>query len=569
MIDILAHANRQHGEALFCGVSLVVRRSAPSRPTRGRPTWRVTPLYSCNSSELTESAARIGKTGLVQTISAPEHLSTRVDFARRPGKSDRLPAASVQFLLTGFCMADRYENLRARIAEALHDLEWRAMSHLQSAVVAALSDAVGATDDAPPPGQPLDECQTTTAACGAAMQASAEAMMTLAADLATFLAIVGSVEAGGQMLTLGKEVREVVHAAASAGESLSAAARDIAAIAAEIPRTSLRLPAKTGWPGLDDLGYRALRCSRDIVNQTCNHDLRWEVSEQGGSVSFLPFAAPLDGKASNVAHYHLLMVKGSRKNAMTNSDAIGILAGTTNHTQLSEQEQSTLNGDGRIVAALTCQTDADGDRLQPGESYVLFVAAVLTDAGKSQTDNRPSLLSAPSSAFRWKTPLPSPTPEPDPPALSAVLAGRTHLYDVWQPRPEAGQTRFFTRIYLAIRNVEIALAAIQFTDAGNRKLLAGIDNYVHQLVHAADLLDKLAHAVSRKKAANQLVSDNLVTTVSTAAASAEKAFQAALDVLRTAAHAQSAIALAGAATAFQYDWLVRRYQLLTGRSPVG
>ncbi|MFT3795820.1 hypothetical protein [Flavobacterium sp.] len=86
---------------------------------------------------------------------------------------------------------------------------------------------------------------------------------------------------------------------------------------------------------------------------------------------------------------------------------------------------------------------------------------------------------------------------------------------------------------------------------------------IGKLIYTADSINKLAGLIVRKKAQNYLISDELVSMITTAGADANNAVALQLTALKAAFAAQSSNQDAEAACALEYSQAIRLYDVLT------
>lgn len=113
-------------------------------------------------------------------------------------------------------------------------------------------------------------------------------------------------------------------------------------------------------------------------------------------------------------------------------------------------------------------------------------------------------------------------------------------------------------------NSSIAFDEIAEADVITNNLASSINIVMNKLIYTADMINKLAANVTRKKAMNPLISDELVSMLATAGNDANNAVALTLIALQTAFTAQSSNTESQAATALEYIQSMDVYQLITG-----
>ncbi|HYG50811.1 MAG TPA: hypothetical protein VD905_07900 [Flavobacteriales bacterium] len=117
-------------------------------------------------------------------------------------------------------------------------------------------------------------------------------------------------------------------------------------------------------------------------------------------------------------------------------------------------------------------------------------------------------------------------------------------------------------------NSGIAFNEIVIADQKAKKLATDIKKVMDELIYSAEVINKLANIVVRKKAQNPLISDELVSLVGTAGNDANNAVALALVALQSAFASQAANMESEAATALEYSQSLALYELMTGKSPL-
>jgi hypothetical protein len=114
-----------------------------------------------------------------------------------------------------------------------------------------------------------------------------------------------------------------------------------------------------------------------------------------------------------------------------------------------------------------------------------------------------------------------------------------------------------------IASTEVAQARIK-TDTLDKKLKAVID----KLIYTAEMINKLANVIVRKKALNPLISDELVSMIGNAGKDANNAVALTLIALKSAFTANALNIESEAALILGYTEAIDFYQFLTGKSGI-
>jgi hypothetical protein len=113
-------------------------------------------------------------------------------------------------------------------------------------------------------------------------------------------------------------------------------------------------------------------------------------------------------------------------------------------------------------------------------------------------------------------------------------------------------------------NSSIAFNEMAEAEVTTNALAVSINNVIEKLIYTAEMINKLAANVTRKKALNPLISDDLVSMLTTAGADANNAVALTLVALQTAFAAQATNKESNAATSLEYVQSMDVYQLITG-----
>lgn len=113
-------------------------------------------------------------------------------------------------------------------------------------------------------------------------------------------------------------------------------------------------------------------------------------------------------------------------------------------------------------------------------------------------------------------------------------------------------------------NSEITFDAIVLADAKIKTVAEEIKTTINNLIYSAEVINKLANLVIRKKASNPLISDELVTMVTTAGADANNAVALTLVALQSVFSSQATTLESEAAMALQLLQATKLYELMIG-----
>ncbi|MFT5822739.1 MAG: hypothetical protein ACI8ZM_003996, partial [Crocinitomix sp.] len=100
-------------------------------------------------------------------------------------------------------------------------------------------------------------------------------------------------------------------------------------------------------------------------------------------------------------------------------------------------------------------------------------------------------------------------------------------------------------------NSGIAFSEVNAADYKTKVLAQQVRNVMLQLIYSAEVIDKLQNLIIRKKALNPLISDDLVTMITTAGADANNAVALMLVALNATFTAQASIIESKAATGLE------------------
>ena len=124
--------------------------------------------------------------------------------------------------------------------------------------------------------------------------------------------------------------------------------------------------------------------------------------------------------------------------------------------------------------------------------------------------------------------------------------------------------------YLDLQNNSaIAFNGIAAADKQTTQLAESITNVMNKLIYSAEVINKLATFVVRKKALNPLVSDELVSVLNTAGTDANNAVALTLVALQSTFAAQASNIESESAFSLEYLQAMAVYQFITGTDENG
>ncbi|MBC8053439.1 MAG: hypothetical protein H7Y13_10285 [Sphingobacteriaceae bacterium] len=116
-------------------------------------------------------------------------------------------------------------------------------------------------------------------------------------------------------------------------------------------------------------------------------------------------------------------------------------------------------------------------------------------------------------------------------------------------------------------NSEIAFNEVVKADNKTKELAIQIGDVMNKLIYSAEVINKLANSVIRKKALNPLISDELISVLTTAGTDANNAVALTLVALQSTYAAQATTIESEQAMALEFIQSMNLYQTLTGTKP--
>lgn len=118
-------------------------------------------------------------------------------------------------------------------------------------------------------------------------------------------------------------------------------------------------------------------------------------------------------------------------------------------------------------------------------------------------------------------------------------------------------------------NSSIAFNELAAAETVTNTLATSVNTVMNKLIYTADMINKLSASVTRKKAMNPLISDELVSMLSTAGSDANNAVALTLVALQTVIAAQSTTTESHSTCALEFAQSMDVYQLITGTDGEG
>lgn len=282
------------------------------------------------------------------------------------------------------------------------------------------------------------------------LQALSNKIVRLSGDIGNIFSIVNAADFGTQICQQVKDIYEKISSTAYLAEKTSLNAMDASKLIAEVSSSSVADQAKStndiisgllkvvssefdntaalviadnaafasasvaekqaeGIVEDANVEYHATQKAYQLNIRELNLDLRIaEKSNIGYKVGFSPFRSPfhdqlLHGEKPDahypVKDYYIMLVKDNQKTTFSIAKAEALLMeGTDQALKVSLDEQKYKN---KIVEQVFISqlNDSDGDPMELGKSYVVFVMAVLAEEYKKMLNNFDDYLSAPSEEF--------------------------------------------------------------------------------------------------------------------------------------------------------------------------
>jgi hypothetical protein len=268
---------------------------------------------------------------------------------------------------------------------------------------------------------------TDAAVCAANVQLASNAIMRLAADIGSIYSIVKTTDLGSDMNTEAAEIMNLISDTAYAAELLSQLAMETSTMSAEISASQLSDEAKKTADALNNLtkivsddfdkvnqsiisdkiifdtastneqqangavkdalvAHTSSQNAYSLSNKMLNLNLSvFKITDGSYEVIFDEIVKPFD-KSIIVKNYHIILVKDSKKQLFTLSAAEN---SCNTHSEILIPTGEAKAGEIKTIINFKDPKllDADGDPIQFGVNYVIFVFAVYIDAYKKQISN--------------------------------------------------------------------------------------------------------------------------------------------------------------------------------------
>lgn len=117
-------------------------------------------------------------------------------------------------------------------------------------------------------------------------------------------------------------------------------------------------------------------------------------------------------------------------------------------------------------------------------------------------------------------------------------------------------------------NSQTAFNEIVAADEKTKNLAIKVSDVMNKLIYSAEVINKLASFVVRKKVLNPLISDELISVLTTAGTNAKNAVALTLVALQSTFAAQATTIESEQAMALEYIQTMDLYQAITGIKPV-
>jgi len=115
-----------------------------------------------------------------------------------------------------------------------------------------------------------------------------------------------------------------------------------------------------------------------------------------------------------------------------------------------------------------------------------------------------------------------------------------------------------------LQNSDIAFTETVMADVSTKNTASAVKSLIDKLIYSAEIINKLSTIVIRKKALNPLISDDLVSRITTAGNDANNAVALTLVALQAAFTTQASNMESEAAASLAYIQALQLYETLTG-----
>ena len=118
-------------------------------------------------------------------------------------------------------------------------------------------------------------------------------------------------------------------------------------------------------------------------------------------------------------------------------------------------------------------------------------------------------------------------------------------------------------------NSQTAFTTVVLADSQTKEVAIEIKKVTDRLIYSAEVIDKLSNLIARNKAANPLISNDLVNLIAQAGKDANNAVALTLVALNSTFASQASSLEAEAVSALEYTQSMKLYEILTGTNNQG
>jgi hypothetical protein len=307
---------------------------------------------------------------------------------------------------------------------------------------------------------------TESSICAANIQIATNAIVKLASDVGSIFSIINASDAGSEIYYLCEEASEYINTTAHQAEILSMEAMELSALAAEITaasnfdltkknndlmnnllqvvsseydsisqtinsdhkKTAVTTTAEKTAEGLLETNYNAFLQAKKTYsfhNKKLNFNLKIpekERTEAAFTITFDGFKTPfsslhkdktnpeLNHTDPSIKEYQIMIVKEHKKSFFLLADAETLITKTSQHKTILPSTEA-LSKENKIQIGINDLLDSDGNKIELGQEYSVFLLAVFTEAYKHKRNVFDNYLSAPSASFKLSHTLICPKPE--------------------------------------------------------------------------------------------------------------------------------------------------------------
>ena len=309
-----------------------------------------------------------------------------------------------------------------------------------------------------------NELVTNSSICATNIQIAANAIVRLAGDVGSIFSIINAADNDTELYKICEKANKCINTTAYHAEILSKEAMELSILSAEIPaisnldlskkndelmtnllqavsseydsisqniisdeeKAALSNNADKTAVGLLEANYSAYLHSKKTCldhNQELNFNLRVpdkDLSKDGYTVTFDAYKSPFSALQKNkptldsnlinsyIKTYNVMIVKEYQKSFFSLSNAEALLEKSSQYKTIMPGTESKKF---QIKIGISDLLDSDGDKIELGQEYVVFLFAIFTEDFKKKINVFENRLSAPSAAFKLTYSLASPKPE--------------------------------------------------------------------------------------------------------------------------------------------------------------